>query len=203
MHNYCVRFLILLSTISFAARTRDNSKKPILDSNMLKATPFAYGAGHIQPNQAMDPGLVYDLTVNDYLNFLCGHGYNETQVQVFSDKPYKCPKSFSLTDFNYPSIVVPNLTEKPVVVTRTVKNVGTPGTYRANVKAPAGVSVVVEPKSLEFKKIGEEKKFNVVLKPMFNGGPENYEFGELRWSDGKHTVRSPIVAKHYKTKVAA
>lgn len=161
---------------------------------MSKATPFDYGSGQIRPNQAMDPGLVYDSTIDDYLNFLCARGYNESQVKVFSDKPYKCPKSFSLADFNYPSIVVPNLTEESVV-TRRVKNVGTPGTYIAHVKAPAGVSVLVQPKYLEFKTNGEEIKFKVVLKPKFNGAPKSYVFGELRWSDGKHNVRSPIVVK--------
>lgn len=39
------------------------------------ATPFAYDAGHVHPNLAADPGLVYELTVNDYLNFLCAHAW--------------------------------------------------------------------------------------------------------------------------------
>jgi hypothetical protein len=32
----------------------------------------------------MDPGLVYDLSVSDYLSFICALGYNETQVSMFS-----------------------------------------------------------------------------------------------------------------------
>lgn len=31
---------------------------------------FTYGSGHIQPNRAMDPGLVYDLSIYDFLDFL-------------------------------------------------------------------------------------------------------------------------------------
>jgi hypothetical protein len=34
-------------------------------SNGLRATPFAHAAGHVQPNLAADPGLVYGTTVND------------------------------------------------------------------------------------------------------------------------------------------
>lgn len=177
--------------------------EPILDSTWTKATPFDYGSGQIRPNQAMDPGLVYDLNVDDYLNYLCSHGYNKSQIEVFSDKPYKCPKLFGMADFNYPSIVVPNLTEESVVVTRRVKNVATPSTYIAHVKAPAGVSVQVEPQSLEFKKIGEELQFKVIVKPKFNGRRESYVFGVLSWSDGKHHVRSPIVVKRYQKKVVA
>ncbi|WP_216668117.1 hypothetical protein, partial [Proteus mirabilis] len=62
------------------ARSRDNTGHPIKTAAKEKATPFNYGNGHIRPNRAMDPGLVYDLTTKDYLNFLCSLGYNETQI---------------------------------------------------------------------------------------------------------------------------
>ena len=182
--------------MTFAARTRDNNMEPMLNSSMKRATPFAYGAGHIRPNRAMDPGLVYDLTIDDYLNFLCAYGYNQTVIRKFSDEPHKCSKSFTLAKFNYPSIVVPNLGSKPVIVTRKVKNVGTPGAYTAFVKAPAGVSISVNPKILKFNGIGEEKKFKIVMKQNVVVKPKDYVFGRLKWSDGKHYVRSPIVVKH-------
>ncbi|KAM1039631.1 hypothetical protein ACFX2C_029011 [Malus domestica] len=184
------------SAIMTTARKRDNNKGTMLDSSKARATPFAYGAGHVQPNRAMDPGLVYDLTTDDYLNFLCARGYNATLLKVFSKEPHKCPKAYSLSDFNYPSITVPNLRDTPVTVTRRVKNVGSPGTYVVRVKEPVGVSVTVKPGTLQFKSNGEEKKFKVVLKARVQG-PQDYIFGELNWTDGKHNVRSPIVVMHY------
>lgn len=171
--------------------------EPIQDSSHVKATPFAYGAGHVQPNRAMDPGLVYDLSVDDYLNLLCARGYNESVIKLFSNTPYKCPKSFSLSHFNYPAIAVPNLGGDTSTITREVKNVGSPGTYKARVKAPAGVVVLVKPKSLKFKRAGEVKKFKIVLKPKVKGEPKDYVFGEVTWSDGKHHVRSPLAVKHH------
>ena len=33
---------------------------------------FRQGAGHVQPNRAADPGLVFDSGLNDWLGFLCG-----------------------------------------------------------------------------------------------------------------------------------
>lgn len=33
---------------------------------------FSQGAGHVRPNSAANPGLVYDLNFNDGLAFLCG-----------------------------------------------------------------------------------------------------------------------------------
>ncbi|XP_062081324.1 subtilisin-like protease SBT5.3 [Humulus lupulus] len=187
---------IIHSAIMTTARIQDSNKGPLLDWNRKKATPFQYGSGHIQPNRAMDPGLVYDTTIDDYLNFLCAHGYDETMLKTFTKKPYKCPTSFNMANFNYPSIVITNLSSPSVIVTRIIKNVGAPGTYKAYVRAPIGVSIYVKPTSLTFGKIGEEKKFEIILKPKVAKKTENYVFGQLKWSDGKHYVRSPIVVKY-------
>lgn len=168
--------------------------EPITNASHLRATPFSYGAGHVQPNRAMDPGLVYDLTVNDYVNFLCTLAYNQAQIQNFTETSYKCSKHISLTNFNYPSITVPYL-KGSITVTRTLKNVGSPGTYRARVSNPNGILVSVKPKKLKFVSIGEEKSFTVTMKTKTLRAAKDYVFGELIWSDGKHNVRSPIVLK--------
>lgn len=148
----------------------------------------------MQPNRAMDPGLVYDLSAKDYLDFLCALSFNQTQVQLFSEEPHKCSKPVSLINFNYPSITVPNLNGS-ATVTRKVKNVGSPGTYRARVRSPRGVSVKVEPDTLKFERAGEEKAFSVSLHAKKHGAVKDYVFGQLIWSDGRHYVRSPIVVK--------
>ncbi|KAL5715646.1 hypothetical protein ACHQM5_017437 [Ranunculus cassubicifolius] len=180
------------SAIMTSAIERDNLKEPILNGSYIRASPFNYGAGHVWPNRAADPGLVYDSTPNDYLDFLCGLGYNQTQIGKFTE--YKCPKSFNILDLNYPSITVPNLNGS-VRVTRTVKNVGSPATYKVKVHDPKGVSVVVEPEVLEFKKTGEEKTYKVTLKAHTKQATGDYVFGSLKWSDGHHHVRSPVVVK--------
>jgi len=146
-----------------SARTRDNTGKPMLDGNNGKATPFAYGSGHIRPNRAMDPGLVYELTMNDYLNFLCISGYNQTQIKTFSGAHYRCPDIIDILDFNYPTMTIPKLYGS-ASFTRRVKNVGSPGTYTASLRVPAGLSISVEPNVLKFDKIGEEKSYKLTLK---------------------------------------
>ncbi|KAF7142884.1 hypothetical protein RHSIM_Rhsim05G0181500 [Rhododendron simsii] len=180
------------SSIMTTARTRDNTVNPMRDGTSMKATPFSYGAGHVRPNRAADPGLVYDLNANDYLDFLCGIGYNQTTIKLFSKAPYSCPSNFSLLDFNYPSITVPNLSGS-VTVSRTVKNVGSPGVYAASIREPRGVLVSVEPDVLKFDRTGEEKSFKLTLTNKKLGGAGEYVFGKLLWSDGLHHVRSPIV----------
>ncbi|CAA6662103.1 unnamed protein product [Spirodela intermedia] len=146
---------------------------------------------HIHPNQAMDPGLVYDLGAPDYFNFLCAIGYNPDEIPVYAVGNSSCPAvPMKLEDLNYPSITVHNLTN-PITITRTVKNVGKPGAYQALVRPPPGVSVSVEPKILMFSRIGEEKTFQVTMEKQGEDlGPS--VFGQLTWSDGKHRVRSPL-----------
>ncbi|OAY66986.1 Subtilisin-like protease SBT5.4 [Ananas comosus] len=187
------------SAIMTSARTRDNKEEPMLmlNSSYIRVTPFSYGSGHVQPNRAMDPGLIYDLTTSNYLNFLCALGYKADQLALFTTgtAPYKCPaKPIRLEDFNYPSITVPNLSGS-ITVSRTVKNVGPPGTYTVRVRQPKGIQVAVRPKSLKFDSVGEEKKFQVTLKVENRATASDYVFGVLVWSDGKRYVRSPLVVK--------
>ncbi|KAK9155619.1 hypothetical protein Sjap_003099 [Stephania japonica] len=193
------------SAILTTAKTRDNRLKAMLNSSSEQATPFSYGSGQVRPNRAADPGLVYDLNITDYLNFMCGAGYTPTQLQgIYTEKLYKCPKTYNISlDLNYPSITVPSLFGS-ATVTREVKNVGTPGTYKALIHAPPGILVTVKPDTLTFKTKGEVKKFKVTLHDELAGTakgeipnkvPRDYVFGKLSWTDGKHYVRSPIVVK--------
>ncbi|XP_058733997.1 subtilisin-like protease SBT5.4 [Vicia villosa] len=194
------------SAIMTTATTKSNDGGPILDSSRRKlpADPlaygaFTYGAGHVRPNLAVDPGLIYDLNVTDYLNYLCGRGYNSSQLKVFYGKPYTCPKSFSLVDFNYPSITVVNFkTKRSLNVTRTVTNVGSPSEYRVEIQAPSQFVVTVQPEILRFTHKGEKKEFKVTLtmKPGSKYPPFYYAFGELIWTDGKHRVVSPLSIKY-------
>ncbi|XP_011022895.1 PREDICTED: subtilisin-like protease SBT5.3 isoform X2 [Populus euphratica] len=183
------------SAIMTTATTISNVKRPIANASLLEANPLNYGAGHIWPSLAMDPGLVYDLTTKDYVNFLCSIGYNSTQLSLFIGKPYICQShNNGLLDFNYPSITVPNLSSK-TTLSRTLKNVGTPSLYRVNIRAPGGISVNVEPRSLKFDKINKEKMFKVALEVKKGFKSNDYVFGEITWSDENHHVRSPVVVK--------
>lgn len=181
------------SAIMTSAQVRDNTLNPMLDGGSLDldpATPFAYGSGHINPTGAIDPGLVYDLSPNDYLEFLCASGYDERTIRAFSDEPFKCPASASVLNLNYPSIGVQNLKDS-VTITRKLKNVGTPGVYKAQILHPNVVQVSVKPRFLKFERVGEEKSFELTLSGVV---PKNrFAYGALIWSDGRHFVRSPIV----------
>ncbi|KAL2317011.1 hypothetical protein Fmac_030887 [Flemingia macrophylla] len=183
------------SAIMTTATTLDNTNQPIKNAFDKVATPFEYGAGHIQPNSSLHPGLVYDLTIRDYLNFLCASNYDQALLKLFGslNSSYTCPKSSRIEDLNYPSITVHPPVSKPVTVSRTVTNVGPPSTYVVNTHWPKGIKVIVQPSSLTFKKTGEKKKFQVILKTIGVSRREFPSFGSLSWTDGRHRVTSPIV----------
>jgi hypothetical protein len=95
------------SAIMTTANPFDNSFKPIRDNGnklQLFASPLAMGAGQIQPNHALDPGLVYDATPQDYVNLLCSRNLDTTQIRAIVGSEHDC-KTPSF-DLNYPSFVV-------------------------------------------------------------------------------------------------
>ncbi|KAJ3707946.1 hypothetical protein LUZ61_011651 [Rhynchospora tenuis] len=177
------------SAIMTTASISDNQGQKILNSSFVTATPFSYGSGHFNPNAAADPGLIYDLNATDYLNFLCSIGYTPNQMGSFQPG-YKCPSPpINIYDFNYPSFTIYNLTSS-ITVTRTVKNVGPAGTYTAKVEEPKGISIKVDPNSLNFG-AGEEKTFKVTFN--VSTPSSDYVFGSITWSDANRKVRSPVV----------
>ncbi|XP_022961887.1 subtilisin-like protease SBT1.7 [Cucurbita moschata] len=174
-------------------------------SSGLPSTPFDIGAGHVNPTAALDPGLVYDATIEDYFAFLCALNYSSFQIKVISKKDFTCSgnKNYKLEDLNYPSFAVALETPStkggaegtaPTTVkyTRTLTNKGAPSTYKVSVtsKSPS-VKIMVEPESLSFAKPNEQKSYTVTF--VASAMPSGSEsFARLEWSDGKHNVGSPI-----------
>ncbi|MQL80046.1 hypothetical protein Taro_012488 [Colocasia esculenta] len=78
------------SAIMTTPDTLDCSSNPITDENHLPATYFALGSGHVNPTKAVDPGLVYNLTSDDYFPYLCGLGYTSKQVQAITRMSGSC-----------------------------------------------------------------------------------------------------------------
>ncbi|XP_057777115.1 subtilisin-like protease SBT4.3 [Salvia miltiorrhiza] len=79
-----------------------------MDSKRDPLAEFAYGAGHIDPVKAVDPGLVYEKSEEDYFKMLCSLG-NETAalIKIFQGNftcPAGAPMGFLHKDLNYPSM---------------------------------------------------------------------------------------------------
>lgn len=163
------------------------------------STPFDHGAGHVDPISALNPGLVYDLTVDDYLGFLCALKYTDSQISGLARRKFTCDasKKYSVGDLNYPSFAVNFQTTAsgPTVVkhSRILTNVGSAGTYKVSFKTETQlVKVSVEPETLSFSQVNEKKGYTVTFSAVGSMPSDSNSFGRLEWSDGKHIVGSPI-----------
>jgi subtilisin family serine protease len=163
----------------------------VLDAGISTSTRiFRQGAGHVKPNSAADPGLVYDAGFNDFLAFLCGTTTGVSPATCTSLKT--AGFSTDPSDFNSPSIAIGDLAGVQTV-TRKVRNVGNAAaTYTASASVP-GISIAVSPSTLTLNP-GQTGTFNVTF--TTTTAPLNaYTGGYLTWSSGSHTVRSPIVIR--------
>jgi subtilisin family serine protease len=152
---------------------------------------FGQGAGHVRPNSAADPGLVYNAGFNDWLAFLCGTttGVNPSVCSRLSAAGY----SLDPSDLNVASIAIGDLLGVQTV-TRKVTNVGHAAvTYNASVSGMAGFTVAVTPSSLSISP-GETKSYTVTI-TRTTATLDEYAGGQLTWTDGSHNVRIPMVVR--------
>ncbi|XP_072957199.1 subtilisin-like protease SBT1.3 [Typha angustifolia] len=185
------------SALMTTAYVHDNTFRPLKDAATASpSTSYDHGAGHIHPLKALDPGLVYDISAEDYFEFLCTQKLTPLQLKVFSKNSNKtCKHRFaSPGDLNYPAISAV-FSEQPasvLTVHRTVTNVGHPAsTYHVKVTPFKGADVLVEPNKLQFTRQKQKLSYKVTFRTK---SPESSpEFGALTWSDGVHSVRSPVV----------
>ncbi|GAB4824344.1 hypothetical protein Ancab_007232 [Ancistrocladus abbreviatus] len=159
---------------------------------------FAYGSGHVNPVKAADPGLVFEASTADYIQFLCGLGYTQEKIQEVTGEKTSCPKGkvWFPNDVNYPSFAarVSETKSFSIKFHRTVTNVGVANsTYKANIDSNDSKLIIkVEPEVLSFKSLNETKSFDVTVAGAGLASRQKMS-ASLIWSDGIHRVRSPIV----------
>ncbi|KAK8354380.1 hypothetical protein V6Z11_A05G216600 [Gossypium hirsutum] len=162
------------SALMSTSNTIDNTGSPIRDmgANLRPARPLAMGAGHINPNKALHPGLMYDVTVEDYVNLLCALKFTAQQIKIITkSSPNNC--SNPSLDLNYPSFIAYFNDKNAKSSSRT-------------------------PDKLVFMAKNEKKNFNLSIERPSQTA-EAVSFGHLTWEviGGKHVVKSPIVATSY------
>ncbi|KAM6591368.1 hypothetical protein CsatA_013973 [Cannabis sativa] len=188
------------SALMTTANPLDNTQNPIQDEDNFEIPGLDTGSGLIQPNKAIDPGLIYDTTSEDYVKLLCGMKYTPKQIQIITKSNHTCVGPLS-SDLNYPSFIayfngIGGSTSKVVEFRRTLTNVGKENSsYSVKVTAMKELKVKVEPMKLVFKKKYDKLSYKLSLE-----GPKVLKaevvLGSLSWVEetGKYVVRSPIVA---------
>ncbi|TVU30937.1 hypothetical protein EJB05_22592, partial [Eragrostis curvula] len=185
------------SALMTTAYTVDNTNSSLRDAaGGSPANPFSYGAGHVDPQKALSPGLVYDASTKDYVDFLCSLKYNPLHIQVITKMSnVSCPKKFRPGDLNYPSfsVVFKQKSKRVMRFRRELTNVGPAmSVYNVKVSSPASVSVTVSPAKLRFKKMGEKQRYYVTFSSKAVQGSEKPDFGWISWVNDEHVVRSPV-----------
>ncbi|MDH3266585.1 MAG: hypothetical protein OEM25_06430 [Gammaproteobacteria bacterium] len=152
------------------------------------------------PNDALAPGLVYDVNDDEYDAFACG-----TASPAVSSE--RCDElavggfSFLGSDLNQPSIAVARLANERTV-SRVVTNVGElSATYTATVVAPSGIGVAVAPQSITLapgQSAGFDVSFNVESGPL-----DLWRFGSLTWENNEQSVYSALAVRPVSITAAA
>lgn len=190
------------SALMTTADISNHLGKPIMDGEK-RAGILAMGAGHINPERAIDPGLIYDIRADDYITHLCTIGYKRSEIFTITHRNVSCHdimqknRGFSL---NYPSISVifrPGIMSK--MIKRRVTNVGNPNSiYSVEVVAPEGMKVRVKPRRLVFTHVNQSLSYRVWFISRKRMGSERVRFGQghLSWvnsRNSKNRIRSPVL----------
>ncbi|KAF2579368.1 hypothetical protein F2Q68_00002971 [Brassica cretica] len=193
------------SALMTTAYTVDNRDEPMLDeSTGNTSSVMDYGSGHVHPTKAMDPGLVYDITSYDYINFLCNSNYTGANIVTITRRKADCygaRRAGHVGNLNYPSfsVVFQQYGESKMSThfIRTVTNVGDfDSVYEVKIRPPRGTNVTVAPEKLSFRRVGQKLSFVVRVKTTevtLSPGATSVESGYIVWSDGKRNVTSPLV----------
>ncbi|CAA0829167.1 Subtilase family protein [Striga hermonthica] len=180
---------MIRSAIMTTAYTIANDGKPIInDDDLTQSTTSDMGAGHINPSKALDPGLVYDITPQDYVDFLCASSYD---IQNITSGEYNCTKKMPC-DLNYPAITF-NFMNRDIAIKGTVTYVGEDdASYTVTVTNPRAVNLTVDPTRMDFKSNGDQKQsYRVII--TATELPKGVVEGKIVWSDGKRQVTTPVV----------
>jgi subtilisin family serine protease len=145
---------------------------------------FRQGAGHVRPNSALNPGLVYDSKFTDWLSFLCGAQPGGGCTGVTPMDP---------SNLNQASIAIGDMAGVQTIKRRVTNVSGGPLTVNAALTGMAGFNVVVSPSTLALAR-GQSAEFTVSF-TRTTAALNAYTGGQLTWTGGDYSVRSPIVVR--------
>jgi subtilisin family serine protease len=166
----------------------------VLDTPITNADRiFGQGAGHIKPNSAADPGLVFDNSFNDWLAFLCGTPDRPSVGDSNCTALQNAGFSLDPSDLNVASIAIGDMAGTQTV-TRKVTNVSNQAeTYTAGVTGMTGINVAVG--AIATINPGQTKSFTVAFTQV-SATLNAYTGGQLTLNgDHGHVVRIPMVIR--------
>ncbi|KAK9050971.1 hypothetical protein SSX86_027596 [Deinandra increscens subsp. villosa] len=168
-------------------------------ASIYSEAEFAYGSGHINPIKAINPGLVYETSFEEYLMIWCN--LSRTLGDMIPTGA-SCPMKLTPKEVNYPSMAAQVQVKRvfKVSFSRTITNVGQANsTYVASIeREPSKLHFNVKPKTLQFTTLNQKMKFVLTIRGE-KMNPLTIQRVSLLWTDGVHRVRSPVVIYTEKT----
>uniref|UniRef100_A0A7I4FL70 Peptidase S8/S53 domain-containing protein n=1 Tax=Physcomitrium patens TaxID=3218 RepID=A0A7I4FL70_PHYPA len=173
-----------------------SSSGQIADLIKRPGNAFDFGNGFVDATTALNPGLIFDATYDDYIKFLCAERLLSS-ASVFAITSATCPPVPGLSsDLNLPSITIGNLTRSRLVP-RVVTNVGPLETYTAVITQPPDVEVVVNPLTFIIAP-GATQPLNITLTAVGNAIYVNQSsFGSIYLTGNLgHRVQVPVTVTY-------
>ncbi|KAK7318709.1 hypothetical protein RJT34_03415 [Clitoria ternatea] len=186
------------SALSTTASLYDSNARPIMaqrsfpsvDLNLSPATPFDMGSGFVNATAALNPGLLFDSSYDDYMSFLCGiNGSNPTVLNYTGQNCLSYNSTVDGPDLNLPSITIARLNQSRVVQ-RTIQNIAGNETYNVGWSSPYGASMQVSPSHFFLAK-GERLVLSVILNATSNSSVASFGRIGLFGNQG-HVINIPV-----------
>lgn len=188
----------IASALSTTASLYDKNNGPIMaqrayanpDLNQSPATFFDMGSGFVNATGSLNPGLIFDSSYDDYMQFLCGINGSAPVVLNFTGQDCGVYNStITGADLNLPSITVSKLNQSKAIQ-RTVINVAGKETYSVGWTAPYGLSMKVVPAHFSIGS-GERQVLSVYLTASMNSSAASFGRIGLFGNQG-HVVNIPL-----------
>ncbi|VVB07924.1 unnamed protein product [Arabis nemorensis] len=188
----------IASALSTTAVLYDNKGGPIMaqrsyanpDQSLSPATPFDMGSGFVNATAALNPGLIFDTSFEDYMSYLCG--INGSDPVVFNYTGLSCSANnakISGFDLNLPSITVSTLNGTQIF-RRSMRNIAGNETYNVGWSPPYGVSMKVSPTKFSIA-MGETQTLSITLNATKNSSSSSFGRIGLFGNTG-HIVNIPV-----------
>ncbi|KAK8971577.1 Subtilisin-like protease [Platanthera guangdongensis] len=133
------------SAIMTTAENENPAGKPIANEQLESANLFARGAGHVNPSKANNPGFVYDIDPSEYVAYMCGLNYSDTQVSLVARRIVNCSSAdrTSGVELNYPSFSAELKPASQKGEPKGEERGDGSSSYAVEIAPPTGVAVVV------------------------------------------------------------
>jgi hypothetical protein len=138
------------------------------------AGPFAKGAGQVDPQGLIDPGVVLDAAPRSWRRFLAGER--------------------GAAELNLPSLAVGDLVGRTTVVRRLTNVASTTETYTASVTGLSGIDVTVRPRTVTLRP-GQTRAVRIRLVATPDAPVHEYAKGSLTWTGLTHQAAIPVAVR--------